>query len=305
MNSIFFDAPLCDELRRQQLYNGQLFVYSATPGTLAFCEFTRQLVEEAFAPYDPREAQHFLPVERFMAILADLKPRFIHHPRAKELIQTILLERGCVLDKTYFDVPRLRTMTHGDYLKTGLAYAFHPHRDTWFSAPFSQQNWWLPVYDVQPENVMAFHPYYWSNPVRNGSQEYNYYVWNKTSRGKAAEQLKTDTRKQPHIQQELAVDPQFRIVSPAGSMLIFSGAQLHSTVPNESSYTRFSIDFRVVNYDDLVHRRAALNIDSESTGTTLRDFLRASDFSRLPDEIVAMYDSGTEVDGELIYRPPA
>jgi len=59
-----------------------------------------------------------------------LKPKFIHHPKSKQYIQGTLNELGRDLSKTYFDVPRLRTMTHGDCLTAGLAYAFHPHRDT-------------------------------------------------------------------------------------------------------------------------------------------------------------------------------
>ena len=91
----------------------------------------------------------------------------------------------------------MRTSTSDDYLTSGISYAFHPHRDTWYSAPFSQLNWWIPIYPVVPENVMAFHPQYWSNPVRNGSRRYNYYEWNPTSRLTAAQHVKTDTRDQP------------------------------------------------------------------------------------------------------------
>ena len=53
-----------------------------------------------------------------------------------------------------------------DYLTSGISYAFHPHRDTWYSAPFCQINWWIPVYEIVPENVMAFHPRYWTQPVK-------------------------------------------------------------------------------------------------------------------------------------------
>ena len=35
----------------------------------------------------------------------------------------------------------------------------------------------------------------------------------------------------------------------------------------------------------------------------MRDFLRGSDLSRLPEEIVALYDDGTAADGELLYVP--
>jgi hypothetical protein len=74
-------------------------------------------------------------------------------------------------------VPRLRTMAHGEYLKAGLAYQFHAHRDTWFSAPHQQLNWWLPVYEVESENSMAFHPRYFHTPVRNSSAGYDYEEW--------------------------------------------------------------------------------------------------------------------------------
>ncbi len=194
-------------------------------------------------------------------------------------------------------------MTHGDYLTAGLAYAFHPHRDTWFSAPASQLNWWIPVYDIRPENTMAFHPKYWSQPVRNSSRDYNYYIWNKESRGQAAKQIKTETRKQPQAEEPIELEPQIRIVCEVGGIFIFSGANMHSTVPNTSGHTRFSIDFRSVHLDDVVARVGAPNIDSECTGTTLKDFLRADDLVRLPEEIASLYDQQPPTDGELVFTP--
>jgi hypothetical protein len=291
MNSIFFDSNASDDARRQLLYDGQLFVFSPRPSAAALCAFARELLAEAFAPLDPREAQHTMPVEQFVAILAELKPRFIHHPRSKELLRGLLAEIGCDLNKTYFDVPRLRSMAHGDYLTAGIAYAFHPHRDTWFSAPHSQLNWWLPVYDVQPENVMAFHPRYWNQPVRNGSSEYNYAEWNKESRKSAAQHIKTDTRKQPRPEEPIELDPQVRVVCNVGGVLIFSGAHMHSTVPNTSGYTRFSIDFRTVHLDDVMERKGAPNVDSACTGTTLMDFLRGTDLEHIPADIIQSYDT--------------
>jgi len=132
MNAIYFDSSVNDDTRRRQLYEGQLFVYSPCPSATALCEFARNMARDAFAPLDPRTAQYHLTVEKYAAILAELKPAFIHHPTSKTLIQGILREVGCDLTKTYFDVPRMRTATHGDYLTSGIAYAFHPHRDTWY-----------------------------------------------------------------------------------------------------------------------------------------------------------------------------
>jgi hypothetical protein len=289
MSSVFFDAVVTDDERRRQLYAGQLYVNSATAGTLELCALAREMLEAAFAPYDPRDAQHQVPVEEYARLLGELKPKFIHHPRAKAAIQNILTEYGCDLEQTYFDVPRLRTSTAQGYLTTGIAYAFHPHRDTWYSAPMCQLNWWLPVYPVEPDNCMAFHPGYWDHPVRNGSAGYNYQEWVKHSRFVAAQQVKTDTREQPKAQEELALDPQIRIISPVGGVTLFSAAQMHSSVPNTTNRTRISIDFRTVHYDDVVGGVGAPNLDSACTGTTLGDYLRGSDFTHFPDDVIARF----------------
>lgn len=291
MNAIFFDAPVSDDKRRELVYRGQLLVYSPTPSSLRLISFARQLAEEALHPYEPETAQYHLPVERYAAILAELKPKFIHHPTSKECIQGIFHELGVDSNKTYFDVPRMRTSTSDDYLTSGIAYAFHPHRDTWYSAPMCQINWWMPIYPIVPENAMAFHPRYWSRPVRNGSAGYNYVEWNRTSRHNAAQFVKQDTRRQPKPEEPMELDPQIRVIAPPGGILLFSGAQMHSSVPNNSGRTRFSIDFRTVNIDDVAARRGAPNVDSACTGTTMGDYLRGTDLAHVPEEFYSLYET--------------
>jgi hypothetical protein len=46
-------------------------------------------------------------------------------------------------------------------------------------APVCQLNWWLPIYEVEPDNIMAFHPRYWSQSVKNSSSGYNYHCTKK------------------------------------------------------------------------------------------------------------------------------
>ena len=290
MSTIYVDRAFTDDDRRCSLYSGDLHVLTPSQGATGLCSLARELSEEAFAPHDPRTAQEHTSVEDYVGILKELKPRFIHHPAAKGLIGRVLSEAGCDLEKTYFDVPRLRTMAHGDYLRAGLALQFHPHRDTWFSAPRQQLNWWLPVYDIESENSMAFHPRYFDIPVRNSSSDYDYEEWNRTGRKQASQIVKKETREQPRPLELLDVSSEIRVVTPVGGVLIFSAAQLHATVPNTTLQTRFSIDFRTVNIDDLVSGHGASNIDSGCTGTTLRDYLRASDLEPIPTELVAKYD---------------
>lgn len=290
MGAVYIDSTVGEEERRRLLYEGELFVFSPSKSSAALAALAREMSEEAFAPHQPEVAQESMSAERYVEILADLKPRFIHEPRCKQLIAGILGELGCDVEKTYLDVPRLRTMAHGEYLKAGLAYQFHAHRDTWFSAPQAQLNWWLPVYAIESNNSMAFHPRYFAESIKNSSSDYDYEEWNRTGRQQAAKQVKEETRKQPTAEEPLELEPSVRVVPAVGGPLVFSAAQLHSTVPNTTDRTRFSIDFRTVNVDDLADGRGAPNMDSACTGTTLRDFLRASDLAPLPEEVIAAYD---------------
>lgn len=303
MHTVYFDAQVNDQVRRQRLYDGQLFVFSPRPSTIALCDHAREMIEAAFGGLDPRTAQYHMPVEEYVAIVAPLKPQFIHHPKTKGLIRDILEEFGCDLETTYQDVPRLRMVTANGYLTSGVGYAHHPHRDTWYSAPMCQLNWWLPIYEIESENSMAFHPRYWSQPVQNESSNFNYYEWNSNGRKNAAQHIKSDTRKQPHAVESLELEPQVRVVCPAGGVVLFAAAHLHSTVPNTSDVTRYSIDFRTVNLDDVVCHGGAPNIDSAPVGTSLRDFMRGRDLERMPEAIVAAYENGANPQGEVIYQP--
>jgi hypothetical protein len=127
------------------------------------------------------------------------------------------------------------------------------------------------------------------DPVKNSSRVYNYAEWNATSRKIAASQIGTDARVQPKPE-ELELDPQIRPLCEPGGIILFSDSQLHSSVPNTSTSTRFSIDLRTVHIDDGAAGVAAPNIDSECRGATMGDYLRCSDLEHVPDSLIAEYD---------------
>jgi hypothetical protein len=280
---------MSDDGRRSRLYDGDVFISAPTAATHALIDLARGMLEQAFHPHDPCTVHKEMSAEGVAAILAKLKPQFIHHPRCKEIIPQIMREHGINLEKVYFDVPRLRSAYPSHFLSAGIAYAFHPHRDTWYSAPMCQLNWWSPIYPLDPNNALGFYPRYFHEPVENNSSIYNYYEWNAKSRASASIHVKSDTREQPKPQQELQ-NVTMRYLPQPGGTIIFSGAQLHETVPNTTETARYSIDFRTVHLDDVMRRRGAPNVDSRSTGTTMRDYLRASDLTHLPDDLVALYD---------------
>ncbi|MBO3746971.1 hypothetical protein J5X84_12915 [Streptosporangiaceae bacterium NEAU-GS5] len=290
MTTLFSNSAVDDDRRRELIFQGEIFVYSANAASAELIGFAREMIEDAFGGMDPELAQFEMPVEDFAALLADLKPRFIHHPQCKKLLPEVLQEIGISLEQTYFDVPRLRTSTSDSYLTSGISYAYHAHRDCWYSAPFNQVNWWMPIYPVTYDNVMAFHTQYFDKPVANGSARYDYANWQAVERPAAAQHIYSDTREQPKPEESIDLDTQLRVVPEPGGFMIFSGAHLHSTVPNTSGRTRFSIDFRTVNIDDVRAHRVAPNVDALCRGTTLRDFRRCTDLEPMPDELAKQYE---------------
>jgi hypothetical protein len=92
-------------------------------------------------------------------------------------------------------------------------------------------------------------------------------------------------------------------VCPPGGIVLFSPAHLHSTVPNTSGRTRYSLDFRTVHWDDVVAKAGAPNLDSEPTGTSLRDFMRGTDLAPFPQEVLDLYEDEAPTGDLLVFRP--
>ena len=107
MTSVHHDTALADDDRRKALYAGDIFLTSPGVAALEFCAFARDLAEAAFPGLDPEHAQHEMTVAAYVAVLADLKPRFIHHPRSKELLRDVLQEQGCDLETHLLRRPSL------------------------------------------------------------------------------------------------------------------------------------------------------------------------------------------------------
>jgi hypothetical protein len=295
MTSVHFDSDDDDACRRRNLYRGDIYVYEPTSETKEFCEFVRDLLQTHFSGRDPELAQFDMAVDDYADLLGRLKPEFIHHPESKRHLQRIIARRGCDAGGTYFEVPKLRTSTSDGYLTSGIAYAWHPHRDTWYSAPQCQINWWMPVYSVSSANCMSFYPRYWSEPVANSSSGYNYYEWNSKYRGHSVTKMtKVDSRPLPRPTEPLELEPDLRIVCPVGGLILFSAAHLHASVPNTSGRTRISVDFRTVNLTDLRSGEGAANLDSACTGTALGEFRRASDLAPLDEDDLQRFEDGSE-----------
>jgi hypothetical protein len=286
MQNMLFNPKMDDVQRRQSLFAGNLIVYGATKASMALCQHAIDMAREAFDPLDPEHAQELLPVEKFIEIVGPLKSRFTNGTRTKELVRDYLVEQGIDPAETFFDVPRLRVVPHSGYLTAGVSYAYKAHRDTWYAGPHGQLNWWMPVFEVVSERAMSFFPKYWANPIPNSSSDFDYDEWVNVGRKAATQQVTTDTRKHPLPLIDLPVSEELRICGRTGDAIVFSAAHLHATAPNTSQATRFSLDFRTIHVDDISRSGGARNLDSQSKGTTLGDFVSVQDFAPVKEQYV-------------------
>lgn len=299
---IYYDPAFDESERRSLLYDGAIVVLSPNGATGELCAFAREVLYDAFAGAHPQTAQHDMPIEAFATLIAGVKSRFIKHPRSRELVRDVLSSLGCDVKRTYYDAPRLRTSRSVDSPAVGTAPAAGQspfavrglHRDTWYSAPMGQLNFWLPVFPAEPSNALAFHVGYFDEPVSNSSATYDHRGWNQkrrfTQEANTEKLNKEATRGLPRALEPIEMARTVVPVPPVGGVINFSGQHLHSSVVNNSGRTRYSIDFRTVHVDDAIAGRSAPNVDAACTGSAFGDFICAADFSAMPAELIEQFN---------------
>jgi hypothetical protein len=165
----------------------------------------------------------------------------------------------------------------------------------------NQLNFWMPVYAIDAHNAMAFHPAYFDIDVPNTSAGYNYYEWNTKYRAAASSNVATETRPLPAPIGDVDISEPLVLLPPVGGLIEFSGQHLHSSIPNTSGRTRVSIDFRTVHIGDITQGISAPNVDAHCSGSSIRDFIRASDNAPMPEHVIRCFDDGTEDRGDVLY----
>lgn len=307
MANVHIDPSFDDEERRERIFAGDVIVYPYVPEVADFAEFARQLVTDALAPDEPTAVHTRRTPDELANLLIDFKPRFIHHPESIAHVRRVTTALGAAPELVHADVPKLRTAFPAGGLSTGIAYAFQAHRDTWYGAPPQQINWWLPIWPAAANNVMEFYPRWFDRAIANNSDEYNYYVANAWRSRIKDFSGGRDARVHPAPHEPLGTEEsRLCLIPPVGGVMLFSGDQLHATIPNSSSATRYSIDFRTVHVTDVRNGTGAPRVDVRCAGTSLRDFRRLTDFAEFTEDEVAPYDTeGADTGGVKVFVPSA
>jgi len=301
--SVFVNPDEPAQLLRQRIYNGALVILTDMPSVREFVDYAREQLVDLFRPYDPERAHEHIDKVEMAKLLGTWKPRFIHAPRSRDLVCNIIEEAGFCAEGTHFDLPKPRTSFPVGHLTTGIAYAFPWHRDVWYSAPAQQINWWLPVFAVREDNSIRFEPQKFDQVVTNNSDEFDYYQIN-ADRLNTASQISNERQLRPAALNYTPVDGLVVVPAP-GAVMLFSGAQLHASVPNTSGNARFSIDFRTVDVADLNAGLGAPLVDVSCTGTAIRDFRRVSDNAPFDEDSVIRLFGAPPPGSMLVFAPQA
>jgi hypothetical protein len=284
MSSIVIDPDVSSEELRLQLYAGNLVILTRLQALREFVDYTREELNELFRPYDPEHVHEHIDPPEMAKILGAWKPRFIHAERSTKLVRAIVAEAGFASAETHYDLPKPRTSFPVGHLTTGVAFAFPWHRDTWYSAPAQQINWWLPIFPVREDNAMAFDLASFGRAVPNTSDAFDYYE-NNARRLTTQTGVTREAQARPGAVEHKAA--QELVILPApGEVLLFSGNQLHASTPNTSGLARYSVDFRTVSVPDLMAGRGAPLVDANCTGTAIRDFVNVADESSFHEQTV-------------------
>lgn len=271
------------ELRRV-IYEGHLVIATRLPSVLRLVDHTREQLESLFRPHDPEHVHQHIDKFEMASKLSSWKPSFIHSPTTSALVCDIVREAGLPARGTHYDLPKPRTSFPLGHLNTGIAYAFPWHRDTWYGAPRQQINWWLPIYPLREDNAMTFDLGSFGQVVNNNSDQFDYYR-NNLARLRTASQVTREEQVRPAALDHSPEDELVVLPRP-GSVMLFSGAHLHASIPNVSGRARYSVDFRTVDVSDLMNGRGAPLVDAYCTGTAVRDFRNVANGSAFAEETV-------------------
>jgi ectoine hydroxylase-related dioxygenase (phytanoyl-CoA dioxygenase family) len=167
----------------------------------------------------------------------------------------------------------VRVLPHGEGYANRRTSKLGFHRDNWSSNVYAHSNWWAPIYPITSECTVAFYPEYWQRPLKNTSVAWDL---EKIRTGRSVATVV------PEPEESVDSASELRLVVEPGDLLYFSGAHLHASVPNTSGLTRFSVEVRTVDSDDVWAGYGAPNLDGEAPHVALSWFHHVADDTSLP-----------------------
>ena len=261
MSIIHLDKPISDKERAEYNFQGDLLIYQNIPAMHELISYADELLHEAFSGIEPTEAQyHFWP-EEFLQRSGKVQSVFRKSQEPKDLFFKALEQCGVDLDKTYYDHFPMRIVPSDQAYEGAECGFIGHHRDSWGSNIHSQINWWAPLYTLEQERTIAIYPDYWDKPIENNTETWRFDEYLK-KRDEVGTERQGSYPSAPSPQTSVDESNVLKVMLEPGDILSFASAHLHASVPNTTNATRFSIEMRSINKDDLTANRSAPNVDN-------------------------------------------
>ena len=290
--------------RSRVLKEGQIFHLPVSGTSRLVLERAWQHITEVFGA-EPRLAHKRLKRPEFLHCVSEAKQVIFQDRELRNLLLDILCNTFNSRAGIRFDPPRLRVVppwqsllpeplaheeeeeeeeegacqpiSRSTLAEAGLLPLFSTHRDTFYANPQSQINIWLALHDVGPQDSFRFYPQYFDEPVANDSHLFNYDNWKEDVGFGKSQSNHAESKKAlyPQALDEDALQDPAVFSLKEGEAIVFAAAHLHGTSPHCCPGTRFSLDMRAVESEDLQPGGLqAPNRDNKSQGSSLQDYLK-------------------------------
>ncbi len=257
---------------RSRVYAGDLLLVRGMAAAERLVEHFRGVVEARFGSDDPTTAQQRMSSQAWQREARELRAAGKKDPVARELMTALFAAVDLPPERTAADVVNLRCQPHSDSPGPDARHTLGAHRDTWASNVYQQINWWLPVYPISPRRTITFFPFYWDQPIANDSADWDLAAIRAEVRAARAAQREPSIRNTPEPTASILPAHSLPVVVQPGELLLFSGAHLHASVPNDSGRARFSLELRSVDREDFQRGVGAPNVDGDAPHAGLHWF---------------------------------
>ena len=278
------DVPVSPRDFHDRLYGGDVFRFAGLGAMAALIGFTRDFLEEGFAPHAPAEIHRHLSHAEQVETFVRLEKAFIQSAEVNRLWTEVFAAVGLDAGRIARDRLHLRFQPHQDpgadmpRPRATATVAFH--RDTWGSNLYAQVNWWAPVYPITAGRTFAIFPDLWSRAVPNTTATYDLEALLDRSRTGGRHAVSADEAI-PHLTGAVDVGTTVPVVIDPGEVIAFSSAHAHAGVPNATGLTRISLETRTLWIDDVREGRGAPNVDGAAPWMAPGWFRRVSDGEKL------------------------
>ncbi|WP_325894863.1 hypothetical protein [Grimontia sp. NTOU-MAR1] len=268
-------GTLDETQRSERLFQGELLLFQKQEAISPLLSQARDIINHHFAVSDPELAYLTLTPEQYLERANAAQEAFKQSQAVKDSISALLQACGVNLDDNYIDQRVLRIVPCLESFDKGNNASLRHHRDTWGANIYCQQNWWLPVFQLETARGIAFYPEYWDKPVANTTDTWSFSAFLQARKANPTN-IKVPYPSSPQATEMVDESMRFCPVIQPGEILCFSSAHLHASRINRTNKIRFSVEWRTINKKDILAHRSAPNVDNAGVVPMYQWFKRIS-----------------------------